>query len=414
LPLQRIDRARIQISQSTPDFLVIGGGIIGISVARELRRRHPGAAVTLLEKEPAWGQHASGRNSGVLHAGFYYAADSLKARFTREGNSELTSYCAARGLAINRCGKLVVARTPAEHAGLAELLRRGRVNGVALDEVTAAEARGLEPRVKTCERALFSPTTSSIDPHAVLNAFVADARADGITLLPGAAYLRRSGSAVRTTAGTLSPGYVVNAAGLQADRIARDWGFADRWRILPFKGLYLEAAAGGPAFRTHIYPVPDPRHPFLGVHVTVHVDGAVTLGPTAIPAFWREQYAGWSRFSLSEMLEILTREAGLLLRNNFGFRALAFEELGKYRPSRIVALGAELAEGIRPEHFRHWGRAGIRAQLVDIRERRLEMDFKFEGDDRSFHVLNAVSPGFTCALPFSAYLADQIGQLRGA
>ena len=397
---------------TTPDFLVVGGGIIGISLARELRRRHPGAAVTLLEKEPAWGQHASGRNSGVLHAGFYYAADSLKARFTREGNRQLTSYCAARRLPINRCGKLVVARTPAELSGLAELLRRARVNGVPLDEVTAAEARGLEPRVKTCERALFSPTTSSVDPRAVLEAFVADARTEGITLLPGTAYLGRSGSAVRTTAGTLSPGYVVNGAGLHADRIARDWGFADRWRILPFKGLYLEAAAGSPAFRTHIYPVPDPRQPFLGVHVTVHVDGAATLGPTAIPAFWREQYAGWSRFSLPEMLEILTREAGLFLHNNFGFRTLALEELSRYRPTRIVALAAELAEGIRPEHFRQWGQAGIRAQLVDIHERRLEMDFKFEGDDRSFHVLNAVSPGFTCALPFSAYLADQITQLR--
>jgi (S)-2-hydroxyglutarate dehydrogenase len=402
----------VTVSTTTPDFLVIGGGIIGISLARELRRRHAGATVTLLEKEPAWGQHASGRNSGVLHAGFYYAADSLKARFTRDGNSQLTNYCITRGLPINRCGKLVVARTAAELPGLAELLRRGRVNAVPVEEITAAEARRLEPRAKTYERALFSPTTSSIDPHAVLKAFVADAQSEGITLLPGTAYLGRSGGAVRTTAGTLSPGYVVNAAGLHADRIARDWGFSERWRILPFKGLYLEAAPGAPPFRTHIYPVPDPRQPFLGVHVTLHVDGVVTLGPTAIPAFWREQYAGWSRFNLSEMVEILTREAGLFLRNNFGFRALAFEEMGKYRPSRIVTLGAELAEGIRPEHFRHWGRAGIRAQLVDIRERRLEMDFKFEGDDRSFHVLNAVSPGFTCALPFAAYLAERIGELR--
>jgi L-2-hydroxyglutarate oxidase LhgO len=401
-------------SPPTPDFLVVGGGIIGISLARELRRRHPGAAVTLLEKEPAWGAHASGRNSGVLHAGFYYAADSLKARFTREGNGQLTSYCAARRLPLNRCGKLVVARTLAELSGLAELLRRGRVNGVPVEEVTAAEARGLEPRVKTCERALFSPTTSSIDPRAVLNALVADARSEGITLLPGIAYLGRSRGVVRTTAGIFSPGYVVNAAGLQADRIARDWGFADRWRILPFKGLYLEADPSSPAFRTHIYPVPDPLQPFLGVHVTVHVDGAASLGPTAIPAFWREQYAGWSRFRLPEALEILTREAGLLLRNNFGFRTLAFEELGKYRPRRIVALGAELAEGIRPEHFPRWGRAGIRAQLVDIRERRLEMDFKFEGDNQSFHVLNAVSPGFTCALPFSAYLVDRIMEMRRA
>ncbi len=366
-----------------------------------------------MEKEAGWGRHASGRNSGVLHAGFYYAADSLKARLTREGNAQLTRYCVARGLPINRCGKLVVARNAAELAGLDELLRRARANGVTLEAVTAAEARRLEPRVKTCERALFSPTTASVDPRAVLEALVDDARTAGVTLLPGTAYLGRVGRAVRTTAGALAPGYVVNAAGLYADRIARDWGFAERWRILPFKGLFLEAGTASPTFRTHIYPVPDLRQPFLGVHVTVAVDGSATLGPTATPAFWREHYAGWSRFSLSECLEIVMREAGLFLHNAFGFRALALDELRKYRRAKIVSLAADLAVGIRPEHFRRWGPAGIRAQLVDIRERRLEMDFKYEGDDRSFHVLNAVSPGFTCAFPFATHLVEQIDRVRG-
>jgi L-2-hydroxyglutarate oxidase len=383
-----------------------------VSLALELRRRHPGASVTLWEKEPAWGRHASGRNSGVLHAGFYYAADSLKARFTRDGNARLTRYCVERGLPINRCGKLVVARRADEHAALDELLRRARATGVTLESLTDADARRLEPRVKTCQRALFSPTTSAVDPRAVLEALVGDARRAGVTLSPGTAYLGRAGPAVRSTAGLLSPGYVANAAGLHADRIARDWGFAERWRILPFKGLYLEASPGSPAFRTHIYPVPDLRYPFLGVHVTVGVHGAATIGPTAIPAFWREQYGGWSRFRLSECLEVLAREASLVLRNAFGFRTLALQALRQARRGAIVALAAELAEGLRPEQFRHWGAPGIRAQLVDIREGRLEMDFRYEGDDRSFHVLNAVSPGFTCALPFAAHVADEITRLR--
>ncbi len=391
--------------------MVVGGGIIGVSVALELRRRHAGAAVTLLEKEPAWGRHASGRNSGVLHAGFYYSADSLKARFTRQGNGELTAYCTSRGLPIRRCGKLVVARSAAELAGLDELLRRARANAVPLESVTAAEARQLEPRVKTFERAVFSPTTSSVDPLAVLRSLVADARAAGIALLPGTAYLGRAGAAVRTSSGPITPAYLINAAGLYADRVARDWGFSERWRILPFKGLYLEATPGSPGFRTHIYPVPDLRQPFLGVHITVGVDDSATLGPTAIPAFWREHYAGWSRFSLSECWEIVMREAGLFLHNAFGFRALALDELRKSRRGKIVALAAELAEGIRPEQFRRWGPAGIRAQLVDIRTRRLEMDFKYEGDDRSFHVLNAISPGFTCAFPFAAHLVAEITRL---
>jgi (S)-2-hydroxyglutarate dehydrogenase len=382
-------------------------------VALELRRRFPRAGITLLEKEPMWGRHASGRNSGVLHAGFYYAADSLKARFTREGNARLTSYCVERGLPINRCGKLVVARTPAEVAGLGELLRRGRANQVPLDEIAPAEARELEPRVKTCERALFSPTTSSVDPLTVLQSLVVDAANAGVTIMRGVAYRGRVGNSVRTSNGIVSPGYCINAAGLYADRIARQWGFAERWGIVPFKGLYLSAAPGSPTFRRHIYPVPELTRPFLGVHVTVAVDGTATLGPTAIPAFWREQYTGWSRFSARELAEILVRDAALFVRNAFGFRSLALDELRNYRPRRIVRLAAQLAEGIRPTDFPRWGHSGIRAQLVDIRENRLEMDFKYEGDDRSFHVLNAVSPGFTCALPFAGHLVDEIARLRG-
>ena len=351
----------------------------------------------------------------MLHAGFYYAADSLKARFTRDGNARLTSYCVERGLPINRCGKLVVARSPADLPGLAQLLARGRANGVTLDEVSAEEARELEPRVKTYERALFSPTTSSVDPLAVLESLVKDARDAGITVMPGVAYLGRldrASGAVRTSAGTMTVGYCVNAAGLYADHIAREWGFAERWGIVPFKGLYLSSAPGSPPFRRHIYPVPELSRPFLGVHVTVAVDGTASLGPTAIPAFWREQYNGWSRFDASELAEILFRDARLFLRNAFGFRSLALDELRNYRPGRIVALAGEMAEGIRPADFPRWGHSGIRAQLVDIRENRLEMDFKYEGDHRSFHVLNAVSPGFTCALPFAAHLAEEIDRLR--
>ncbi len=395
------------------DFLVVGGGIVGISLALQLKRRHPDSRVTLIEKEAGCGLHASGRNSGVLHAGFYYTADSLKARFTRDGNRQLTAYCLEQGLRVNRCGKLVVAKTPADLPGLAELLRRGRAGGIPLEEVSVEEARRIEPRVKTCERALFSPSTSSVDPAAVVASLERDLRSQGITVVTGTAYLGRSGTEVRTSAGTVASGYVVNAAGLYADRVARDYGFGERYQILPFKGLYLRAARGSPGFRTHIYPVPDLKAPFLGVHVTVTADGAVKIGPTAVPALWREHYHGVRSFSLAECVATLSLEAGLFLRNEVDFRRLAVRELRKCSRRALAALASELAEGIRPEDYLQWGRPGIRAQLFDLKERKLEMDFRFEGDDRSFHVLNAVSPAFTCALPFSAYLVDQIEQLAG-
>lgn len=391
----------------------MGGGIVGITLALQLKRRHPDSRVTLIEKEAGCGLHASGRNSGVLHAGFYYTADSLKARFTRDGNRQLTEYCLEQGLRVNRCGKLVVAKTPADLPGLAELLRRGRAGGIPLEEVSVEEARRIEPRVKTCERALFSPSTSSVDPAAVVASLERDLRSQGITVVTGTAYLGRSGTEVRTSAGTVASGYVVNAAGLYADRVARDYGFGERYQILPFKGLYLRAARGSPGFRTHIYPVPDLKAPFLGVHVTVTADGAVKIGPTAVPALWREHYHGVRSFSLAECVATLSLEAGLFLRNEVDFRRLAVRELRKCSRRALAALASELAEGIRPEDYLQWGRPGIRAQLFDLKERKLEMDFRFEGDDRSFHVLNAVSPAFTCALPFSAYLVDQIEQLAG-
>ncbi len=396
----------------TCDFLVVGGGIIGLCLALEARRRYPSSRITLLEKETECGLHASGRNSGVLHAGFYYSADSLKARFTRDGNAAMTAYCQERGLRINRCGKLVVARDAADLPGLDELLRRAQTNGVAIQAISAREAREIEPRVKTHERALFSPTTSSVNPNEVMASLTQDARDAKIDILAGTRYLGRDASGIRTSRGTIATGYVINAAGLYADRVAMDFGFSQAYRILPFKGLYLYAREDGNPVRTNIYPVPDLANPFLGVHYTLTADGQVKIGPTAVPAFWREHYSGLENFNVAELVEIVSRELGLFLRNDFGFRRLALAELQKYSKAKMVSLAAGLVTGVDARHYTKWGRPGVRAQLFNIRERKLEMDFRYEGDAQSFHVLNAVSPAFTCSMPFSRYLFDRIDRLR--
>jgi len=258
---------------------------------------------------------------------------------------------------------------------------------------------------------LFSPCTASVDPAEVIASLVGDARAAGIALLTGTAYRRRaSGGGAVTSAGTMRVGYLVNTAGLYADRIALEYGFSERYRILPFRGRYLLAEPGAPSLRTHIYPVPNLENPFLGVHITRGVDGGVKIGPTATPAFWREHYEGWGNFKLGECLSIAAQEAGLLLRNDFGFRQLALAEVRQYGQRALVRRAAALADGVHREGFRRWGRPGIRAQLFDVRARRLEMDFRYEGDDRSFHVLNAVSPAFTCALPLASYLVQRIAE----
>jgi L-2-hydroxyglutarate oxidase len=390
------------------DFLVIGGGVIGLSIARELRRRQPNARVALIEKEPSCGAHGSGRNSGVLHAGFYYTPDSLKAKFTRLGNERLTAYCEEKGIPLNKCGKLVVAKNAADLPSLDELLRRGRANGIALDELSQADARKIEPRVKTHQRALFSPRTATVNPLLVVEAMQADAQREGVTISLGNGYLERQARGVRTAKGIIEAGYVVNAAGLYADRIALDYGFSEKYRILPFKGLYLYSDEPPGAFRTNIYPVPDLRNPFLGVHFTITADGKAKIGPTAIPAFWRENYVGLANFKLKELLEVAGRGFGLLTNAQFDYRRLAAEEIAKHSRKKMVSLASVLADGVHEQNYTKWGRPGIRAQLLDITTRKLEMDFVLEGDQRSMHVLNAVSPAFTCSLPFADHVCDRI------
>jgi L-2-hydroxyglutarate oxidase LhgO len=235
-----------------------------------------------------------------------------------------------------------------------------------------------------------------------------DALDEGVQLHCGVRYLSSHKQQVATTAGRYESGYVVNAAGLYADHIARDFGFGERYRILPFKGLYLYSSEPPGSIRTNIYPVPDLKNPFLGVHFTVAANGKAKIGPTAIPGLWREQYNGMSNFHLNEFLEVAMRGLGLLASSNFDFKALALREVAKYSKYKMVLLASHLAEGVRPEHYQTWGKPGIRAQLLDTKQRKLEMDFVLEGDRHSMHILNAVSPAFTCSLPFSEYVCDRI------
>jgi len=396
----------------TADFLVIGGGIIGISIARSLRDRYPDASIVLIDKEPALAAHASGRNSGVLHAGFYYASDSLKARFARVGNQQLTEYCLEKRLPIRQCGKLVVAQSADELPELNRLYQQGIKNGVELSLIDEAEAKRIEPRVVTVSNAIFSPTTSSVDPVQVVESLANEAGAEGIDIECGVAYLGRRDDAVVTSAGKIAAGHVVNAAGLYADKIARCYNFSEHHRILPFRGLYLYGDNNAPPLNVHVYPVPDRRYPFLGVHFTVTVKGRVKIGPTALPAIWREQYGGLSGFDIAETVDVGVRLAALMMGSTMELRKLAVTEMRKKSRRHLAELASRLITGVTSGEFRKWGRTGIRAQLVDMRTGKLETDFVIEGDDKSTHVLNAVSPGFTCAIPFAEYVVDQIAASR--
>ncbi len=395
------------------DYLIIGAGIIGLTIARELKTRFPEKKVAVIEKEPDVAFHASGRNSGVLHAGFYYTANSLKARFTREGNKAMREYCLEHKLNINCCGKLVVATNEDELEGLAELKKRAELNGVELHWMDEGDIAKIDPNARTYRKALYSPSTATVDPVQVCQEMKKEMERKGVDFYFDTRYKAHRKGLVITNNDSFPCAYVINAAGLYADKIAHDYGFGHPYTIIPFKGLYLKYAKNKTDIRTNIYPVPNLNHPFLGVHFTKTVDGSIKIGPTAIPALWRENYAGIKNFRMKEFISILYYECKLFVTNSFRFRRLAFEEMKKYVKSHFIHLSLKLAKNIDRHDFGSFTRPGIRAQLLNKENLELVQDFVIEGDDRSMHVLNAVSPAFTCSIPFAKYVVHSIMEKRG-
>jgi len=391
------------------DYVIIGAGIIGLAIARELKIRFPERSIIILEKEPILAAHGSGRNSGVLHAGFYYTADSLKAKFCREGCAEWKAYVTERGLKLNACQKVVVARNETERLGIHELKKRGDANGVDVSIVNEEELAKIDPNANTFGEALYSPTTATIDPVEICNHLAGELREQGVEILLSHPYKRKL-APLTILAGDLeiTAGKIFNCAGLYADRIARDFGFCKDYTIIPFKGIHVLASRPPvPTVRTLIYPVPNLKNPFLGVHFNITVGGKIKIGPTAIPAFWRENYKGLSRFRLDELLAILAWEIKLFATNAFGFRRLAFEEIRKYSRPHLLNLVRPMVKKLDDAAFTDWARPGIRAQLLHKKSLKLVQDFVVEGDHETVHVLNAVSPAFTCSLPFGRWVVDK-------
>lgn len=386
------------------DFLIAGAGIVGLSIARELAKRYPDAKITIADKEKQEAFHASGRNSGVLHAGFYYDSDSLKAKFTVSGNKALTAYCLENDLPINRCGKVVVASNESEINGIYELKNRGDKNGVALSLIDEKELADIEPNARTCEKALFSPTTSSVNPRMVCR-HIANGFPKNVRLLFDTEIRKFKKNQALTDSGKIGYGHFFNAAGLYADKIAHLFGLGKNYTVLPFKGIYL-AHTDNSLLQRHVYPVPNLKNPFLGVHFTKTVDNHVKIGPTAIPAFWRENYTFSERFRLGEFMQISACQLGLLAENTFNFRDLAINEMRKYNRRHFIGESVKLVKKIDTRKFGNYLPPGIRAQLFDLSERKLVMDFLIERTENTTHVLNAVSPAFTTAFSFAEHVVD--------
>jgi L-2-hydroxyglutarate oxidase len=401
---------------AAPDVLVVGGGIVGLATARALAVER-GVAVELVEAEPGLARHQTGHNSGVVHSGLYYKPGSRKAATCAAGRAALYDYLAARGIRHERCGKLVVAVDEAELPRLDELERRGRANGLAgIERVDGAALRAHEPHAAGLA-GLWVPETGIVDYSAVAAAFAEDVRAAGGTVATGArvARIRRRGGAieVETADGARrSAPFLVACAGLESDRVARAAGLEPDVRIVPFRGDYYELVPEARRLvRGLIYPVPDPELPFLGVHFTRRIDGAIEAGPNAVLAWKR---AGYSRGAFSPA------DAAATLAFP-GFWRLAPRYLGigwdEYRRAwsrrRFVASLARLVPEIRETDVRRAG-CGVRAQALG-RDGRLVDDFAWAEDEGMIHVLNAPSPAATASMAIGREIAARAaGRLAGA
>lgn len=392
---------------------MIGAGVIGIGIARQLLIENPELRVVVFDKEPRLGQHASGRNSGVLHAGFYYAADSLKARLTRHGNELLRGFCAEAAVTVRQCGKVVVARDPTQWQAMDELLRRARANAVPLELIDEAALAELEPLARTVGRALWSPTTAVADPLAVLRALATDLVRRGGSFRLGNPVVRARPGRILTPTTTQDVGHIVNCAGLQCDRVAGWFGMCDDYMVLPFKGMYRYGNWPVGRLTRHVYPVPDLRNPFLGVHVTVTVAGGVKIGPTAMPVLSPENYGILSGIRPNDVPRTVGGLAKLLRSPEHAAWGLVRSEVRKYSARALADDARGLVPVVRWQDFRGKGRPGIRAQLVDRRTGSLVGDFVVRGDLDSTHVLNAVSPAWTSSLAVAEHVVSDMRQ-RGA
>jgi L-2-hydroxyglutarate oxidase len=382
----------------TADILIVGSGIVGLTIARELVA-HGASNVVLLEKEDELGKHASGRNSGVLHAGIYYAPDSVKARTCLNGNFLMKAYCKERGLPVLEAGKVIVARTEEEIPTLEELQRRATANGAKVEFVDERQLAEIEPNARTTGKALFSHYTAAVDPKLVLQSLRADLEGSGkARILTGHEFLRlRGGRTAVTNRGEIAFGRLVNAAGAHCDEVARAFGVARDLRLIPFKGIYRKLRKDRTfVVNGNVYPVPDVRNPFLGVHFSRNVHGDVYVGPTAIPAFGRENYGIFSGLD-GGGLGLLALDAVLFFRNP-RFREVALSEPRKYFPAAFNRDAARLVKRFVPEDFEAAAKVGIRPQLVDWRTKELVMDFLVVAEGDAVHLLNPISPAFTSSM----------------
>ncbi|MBY4677432.1 L-2-hydroxyglutarate oxidase [Marinobacterium arenosum] len=390
------------------DFVVIGGGIIGMSTAMQLQQAYPGRSVLVLEKESGPARHQTGHNSGVIHAGVYYKPGSLKARFCKEGNIATRQFCEQHDIKYDQCGKLLVATNAVELERMQALVGRCAENGIEIEVLDAEQLKAREPNISGVG-AIFVPSTGIVSYTEISARMGELVQANGGEVRFNTEVQKLEEFADRVTVftneGRVQGRYLVACAGLHADRIVRMMGLEPDFKIIPFRGEYFLLDAQHNQIVNHlIYPIPDPELPFLGVHLTRMIDGTVTVGPNAVIAFAREGYGKFDislkdcfeMFSYPGMLKVLMRNFKISLvelKNSLCKRGY-LKLVQKYCPSLTL-------DDLKPYP------AGIRAQAV-AKDGSLVDDFLFFNTQRALAVCNAPSPAATSAIPIGGYIVEQV------
>ena len=392
------------------DFVIIGAGIVGLTTAFELKKRFPQASIAILEKEPMLGKHASGRNSGVLHSGIYYGSDTIKAKVCSRGATRMMAFAEEYGIPYRRSGKVIIATGEQDLPTVERLLQNARDNGIRAERLDEKGVKEIEPYANPYRVGIYSPDTAIIDSRAVLEKLREILAQSGVQFIFNQAVtgVAESGGYLSTSSGKYSYGHVFNCAGASADLIARKFGLCRDYTLLPFKGLYYKLRQERAYLvRSNIYPVPDISLPFLGVHLTRVISDDVYAGPTATPAFGRENYGVLQGIRPGEGMRIGWQLSRLYVKNQNNFRHLVHSEIRRYRKAHFVEAVRRLMPDIRAEDLVPSKKVGIRPQLINLRTQKLEMDFVIETTPRSLHVLNAISPAFTSAFTFAEMLVDR-------
>lgn len=399
------------MTPKTFDFVVLGAGIVGLTIARTLKCKHSDCSILIIEKEQQVGCHGSGRNSGVLHSGIYYPSESLKAKVCAQGSRAMAEYCEQNNLPINRMGKVIVPTKEQDDQQVDLLYQRAQDNGAYVEIIDEQQLKEIEPEARTASgRALYSPNTAVVDPKAILQAMINELVNNGVEFRYATQChsFDAEQSVIFTEKEKITYNSLYNATGQYADKIAKRFGAAQHYTSLPFKGLYYQLSKeSNIRFNGLIYPVPDLNVPFLGIHTVNSLDGKQYLGPTAIPAFGRENYQGLQGVNIVDAGNIMYHLLVQYIKNNQGFRQFSHEEAFRFLKQNFTQAVQALVPAVRAEYLLPSNKVGIRAQLLNTKKNMLEMDFFVERKENTVHILNAVSPAFTSSLKFAELVVNE-------